>query len=364
MKTALIYGEFIPKSSTGIAYVNSMLETCLKKLGYEVTTIEEPRAKDYAKSLDKIVRKNFNIIEYIKLLNKLFKIDINDISFITISMGNLGLLKTLIIQSFLNIRSRRLYLYIHRGDLYIQYKSSIYKRILINLIIKKSFKVIFLSEIFKKKGIIKNLEQKTLVIPNSLNYDDSKISKKAFKNSIYFKKENAKVLKLLFCSNIQKGKGIKNIIKAVNIFNRKLLDYQIQLDIYGMRFEDIIKENKYIKYKGKLKTNERLSVMSKYDCLILASLTEGLPITLIECLSMGILFITTKVGAIDDLLVKDYPYICEHDIKSLINTLENFIKDFRHNKKLIDEIKFKNHDLFNKKYSYKHFEKNIKKFIY
>ena len=31
MKKALLYGEFIPESTTGIAYVNSLLEKSLKK---------------------------------------------------------------------------------------------------------------------------------------------------------------------------------------------------------------------------------------------------------------------------------------------------------------------------------------------
>ena len=51
--------------------------------------------------------------------------------------------------------------------------------------------------------------------------------------------------------------------------------------------------------------------MSSYDCLILPSFNEGLPLVLIECLSIGIPFITTKVGAIEDLLIKNYPYVCE-----------------------------------------------------
>ena len=58
MKTALIYGEFLPDSSTGIAYVNSTLDSSLNKVGYKVTRIIEPRTKDYSKSLNKIIKKS------------------------------------------------------------------------------------------------------------------------------------------------------------------------------------------------------------------------------------------------------------------------------------------------------------------
>ena len=364
MKTALIYGEFLPDSSTGIAYVNSTLDSSLNKVGYKVTRIIEPRTKDYSKSLNKIIKKNFNINEYIKLFFIFLNLKLNDISFITLSMGNLGLIKTLIIQFFLKIKSRRLYLYIHRGDLDSQYKKSFYKKSLIELIIKKSFKVIFLSEIFRIQGSIKNIEQKILVIENSLNYDDCEKASKIFKNRMIYKQRDKKILKLLFCGNIQKEKGIVNIIKAVNTLNRNLSDFKIELDIYGMRFEDLIKENDYISYKGRLKTDDRLSIMGQYDCLILASYTEGLPITLIECLSIGIPFITTNVGAIDDLLIKNYPYICKNDTKSIINNLENFIRDFRQNENLIKKVVTDNNVLFKNKYSYNNFEENIKKLIY
>ena len=279
-------------------------------------------------------------------------------------MGNLGLLKTLIIQFFLKIKSRRIYLYIHRGDLNSQYTKSLYKKTLIDLIIQKSFKVIFLSEIFRIQGSIKNMEQKILVIENALNYDDCEKASKIFKNRMIYQQRDNKILKLLFCGNIQKEKGIVNIINAVNTLNRDLSDFKIQLDIYGMRFEDLIKENDYISYKGKLKTADRLSVMGQYDCLILASYTEGLPITLIECLSIGIPFITTKVGAIDDLLIKHYPYICKNDTTSIIYNLENFIRDFRNNRNLIKKIVIDNNVLFKNKYNYNNFEENIKKLIY
>ena len=42
MKTAIIYGEFIGKSSTGIAYVNTNLKEVLKELGYEIKIADSP----------------------------------------------------------------------------------------------------------------------------------------------------------------------------------------------------------------------------------------------------------------------------------------------------------------------------------
>ena len=85
---------------------------------------------------------------------------------------------------------------------------------------------------------------------------------------------------------------------------------KIILDVYGIPFEKLDGFRNQIEYKGILNYKNRLEVMSQYDFLIIASRSEGMPMILIECLSIGLPFITTKVGAINDTLIQNYPYIC------------------------------------------------------
>lgn len=364
MKTALLYGEFKPTSSTGIAYMNSHLEKSLIKTGYRVTKIIEPRSNDYNNYKTKI-KKNINLFAFIKIFLLLISYENKDISFITISMGNLGLIKTFVIQSLLIRKSKRNYIYIHRGDLEDNYNKSLYKKILINLILKNAFKIIFLSEIFRRNNRIKSLNNKILIIPNALSRFDYKISRELFKTRNNKKNNNIKTINFLFCGNLQKEKGIFKVISAIKIINKNNINKcKIKLDIYGLKFENIKFKDEFIQYKGRLENNERLKTMSKYDCLILPSLTEGLPMTLIESLSIGLPFITTKVGAIEDLLIQNYPYICNFNIDSIKNKINSFINDFTNNKTLVNELISKNNELFLKKFKYTIFEKNIKKFIY
>ncbi len=160
-------------------------------------------------------------------------------------------------------------------------------------------------------------------------------------------------------------KGIFKVISAIKIINKNNINKcKIKLDIYGLKFENIKFKDEFIQYKGRLENNERLKTMSKYDCLILPSLTEGLPMTLIESMSIGLPFITTKVGAIEDLLIQNYPYICNFNIGSIKNKINSFINDFTNNKTLVNELISKNNELFLKKFKYSIFENNIKKFIY
>ena len=126
-----------------------------------------------------------------------------------------------------------------------------------------------------------------------------------------------------------------------------------------MKLEKINLEFDYVNYKGKLDTNTRLEHMSKYDCLLFASQNEGLPMILIESLSIGLPFITTKVGAIEDLLIKNYPYICKPTIKSIKNNINQFCFDITKNKNLLKKIAIENHKLFSDNFKYSIFEKNI-----
>ncbi len=363
MKKIIIYGEFIEESSTGIAYVNSNLYEALKKLGYKVEKIFEPRGRDYKKEKGK-VKKNINFRFFLKTIIKILKTENSNSSILTLSLNNLGLIKSLFLQLLLILKSRRIFLYIHRGDLYDHYKESIFKRLLIDIIFKNSFRVIFLSEIFIRQLPNSFNKEKFIIIPNSLNEYDCFIANKIYEKAINKHKENTKLVNVIYCSNIQKQKGIHKIIKAIKTINNQKNNYKINLDIYGIKFEDIDDESLYINYKGKLSTKRRLEVMSNYDFLVIASLTEGLPITLLECCSIGLPFLTTDVGAISDILFKNYPYICNKDLESIILNIKKIINDMRNNKDTIRTTIIQSNFLFKEKFKYRNFLKKINEYIY
>ena len=364
MKTAFIFGEFITKSTTGIAYINTNLKSALKELNFLVSTLDDPRSNDYLKSKG-LVKRNKNILIFIKLIIYITFSKKYNIAFLTISMGNLGLLKSLLIISILKLKTEELYLYIHRGDLEFHYNQSIYKRFLIILHLVYSSKIIVLSKLFTMDKSLRIFQKKVLIIPNSLSKEDSSISNNFFKkrNKILEEKYHQKIIKFIYSGNLQRAKGIHNIIKAIKIINQKKLNSLVQLDIYGMKFEEVDCADKNIVYKGKLNNANRLDVMSNYDFLITASKTEGLPITLIESMAIGLPFITTNVGAIDDLLIDNYPYITQIETSSIVEITELAIKDQLGDRKKIKAIMKSNKDLFDKQFNYSQFFNTLKKNI-
>ena len=362
MKRAFIYGEFISKSTTGIAYVNTNLKTALEDLKYFVNIIHEPRSNDYL-NYKNIIKKNNHIFEYIKIIFKILYSKKYNISYLTISMSYLGLLKSLLITYILKLKTIDLYLYVHRGDIDSHYRESFFKRILIYLHLLLSSKIILLSKNFIQENAFKQFQKKILIIPNSLSKYDSIHSNEIYQKKLkYFdEKEKKKIIKLIYSANIQSAKGIHEIIEAVKIINEKEKNFSVMLDIFGMKFEEIDTSHKNIDYKGKLSNADRLNIMSKYDLLILCSKTEGLPVTLIECMSIGLPFITTNVGAISDLLVNNYPYIIDTENFNIVKVIDLASKDCMESRNKFKKLIVLNKIMFDCQFKYNIFFNNLKK---
>ena len=112
MKRIIIYGEFLDQSTTGIAYVNDLLKEVFLTQNHRVLSLVEPRTKDYKKNKE-LVRKRFYIKDFFKLIFNILKIDKYDLAFITLSQGNIGIFKTILIGLLLKLKSQKLYIYIH-----------------------------------------------------------------------------------------------------------------------------------------------------------------------------------------------------------------------------------------------------------
>tara|TARA_Y100001978_G_scaffold25456_1_gene21812 strand:- start:1347 stop:2447 length:1101 start_codon:yes stop_codon:yes gene_type:complete len=360
MKKIIIYGEFLERSTTGIAYINSLLKQVLIDLDNEVTLLKEPRSKDYNQE-NGIVNKKFYLVDFIRIFIKTIFLRKKDLSFITISQSNLGLIKTLIISLILRIKTKKLYIYVHRGDLHINYENIFLRRFLINLLFRLSYKVIFLSSLISHKFKKSFYKKKFLIIPNSLNKNDTKKTNALYFKNFYKKTINSKgIYRVLYAGNLQPEKGLDSICSAIKIFNKNIPSKKITLDVYGIPFQKLIEIKDQIKYKGILNYENRLEVMSRYDFLIIASRSEGMPMILIECLAIGLPFITSKVGAIEDILINDYPYTCSPDSRSILKSIERIIYDIDNKQEKLKRIIALGHDLYINKFQFIQFYQNIK----
>jgi glycosyltransferase involved in cell wall biosynthesis len=178
--------------------------------------------------------------------------------------------------------------------------------------------------------IFKNIDYLFLEMKNIAN-NFSKINKNTFWFPNVRNKPNIKIeeknfsKKFVFISHVIKEKGIDEIVEV-----KKLLDDSYTIDIYGP-----LHDNKYtveyfknhgIAYNGKLKADEVLITLSKYDVLLLPSYKEGYPGIVIESYSIGIPIISTKLIGLKEI-VDEYKtgiLIEPKNVQELKNAIEYF----------------------------------------
>lgn len=116
----------------------------------------------------------------------------------------------------------------------------------------------------------------------------------------YLNKKKHTPLRLLFVGRLSRIKGVDEIIKAVES------EENIELTIVGDGeerdyLESLVKTSK-ISFRGALKPEQVKNEMIDSDILVMNSILEGKPMTIIEAMSYGMPIITTNVGGISELV--------------------------------------------------------------
>ena len=186
---------------------------------------------------------------------------------------------------------------IHVGDVDTVYnRISFFKRRSIKYLNRYCQKVVFLSENMKNDFIKEGLlEEKTIVLYNFHTF-----------NNLKFPKNSGNNLNLLFVGAIHREKGIVELLQALSQCS---LDYHLnvcgQLTDASIADEvDQLKESlgEKVTFWGYVKGDDKKSIFEFADILILPSYHEGLPLVIMEALGAGCSIISTKVGAIPEVL--------------------------------------------------------------
>jgi glycosyltransferase involved in cell wall biosynthesis len=125
------------------------------------------------------------------------------------------------------------------------------------------------------------------------------------------------------------SKGWKYVVEAFE--NQRNLEQDIQLMIYGRDFDKSV--NQYfnnpaypnIIYCG-FKKNAGTTVIPLLDAMILPSLSEGMPMSIIEALRAGVPVLATKVGGIPEMIIEDETGLfIERDAKDIADKINKIV---------------------------------------
>ena len=319
-RSLLFYGELPPEAIHGIACSN-MINLRLLESKFEIVIIQEKSTLS-SKGLMAAKKITGRVKDYWFILLKAFQKKF-EFFYLTFSISFMGGLKTLFsIICFRLFNKGKVILHIHRGDFIMWYNKNLSNRLLANMVIRLSEKIIVLSDI-QKTLFNKIFAKDVFVLHNTVEYE--------FENTLTEKENNH----FIYISNYLHEKGIFDLL---DVFSKLLTKYpDITLHTYGAFPTTEIKE-KILRYRNSnisigevIKGEEKFVILQGADCLILPSFNEGEPLVLLEAMSVGTLVISTNVGLIPEMLGSDYPFLSiPGDKASLEKKIIQFINSGNH----------------------------------
>ena len=136
------------------------------------------------------------------------------------------------------------------------------------------------------------------------------------KNEIIYNYEKSQgdKLNVLFLSRVQDLKGIDELVEAIILLHQSSLGKDFNFTIAGHEsvkgYIDYLKnkliinniDQSYFKFTGRVDGEEKFKLFAENDIYILPSYTEGCPNSVLEALSSGLFCITSRAGALPEII--------------------------------------------------------------
>ena len=188
---------------------------------------------------------------------------------------------------------------------------------------------------------VKRLDRLFLVSPHMLNFAKFKsIASKKLRvivNGIEDLESSSNwnatggTINLLFVGRLSFEKGILELVESVAKIRNSGGNVALSIMGEGPLRETIVAKVKELKLQDSIHllgyVENPSNSMGNYDALVINSVTEGVPITLLESMRAGLPVVTTDVGGISYVLGKTYPFICcEASGKSVEEKINQYIR--------------------------------------
>lgn len=212
-----------------------------------------------------------------------------------LSLSRLSLIRDYPLIILARLLRKKMVIHIHGGELLIEKKSSFWFNRILKSILSGRNPVVVLSPLekeilFKKSGC--NI---IFILPNCIEIKEAQEFLRTY--------EKTEVIRLLFLGRISVTKGIEYIYKALKSLKKQGADFKFFIAGVGpdqtkyiQKFKDLLGDD--FEYKGIVSGYQKSELLKNCDVYLLPSFHEGLPMSLIESMSFGLVPVTTDVGSI------------------------------------------------------------------
>ncbi len=226
-------------------------------------------------------------------------------------------------------RNRKILVHVHGGLFLTAPKIPFYLKSIMSWVFRQEVPFIVLSD-WEKDVLTRRFgAQNVTSLPNCVDLQDAK----AFAEAKQFHDET-KPLLIGYLGRIEPNKGMTELLVAAQRLKKEGCPFQLVIagkeqteGEYLPKFSQRLAEN--FKYAGLVSGKTKCEFIRSLDVFVLPTYFEGLPMSLIECMSYGVTPVVTPVGSIPEV-VKDGVngiFIKSHDSESIVDAVKKLNED-------------------------------------
>lgn len=193
--------------------------------------------------------------------------------------------------------------YVRGSDIYT--RSGLFKKTIGRFVLKRSNRVIALTNDMKKE-ILKIVDRKdVIVVPNGIEISKFNLNRDNCRRELNIQ-ENKKII--LFVGRLIEIKGVEYLIRAMKEILKDIPDAKLMIIGDGENEKNLknlsvnLGVEEKIDFIGKVPNDKIPVYMKAADVFVLPSLSEGFPVTLLEAMAAGLPILATKVGGIPEII--------------------------------------------------------------
>ena len=221
---------------------------------------------------------------------------------------------------------RKIVIHLHGGEFLQEKKPSKFLHFALSKVLSGKDPKIVLSPLEKEIVEAKFNAVHVFVLPNSIDLTAA--------GSFSRNGQAGSSPRLLFIGRVDKNKGIEYIYQALKMLKDKGVPFKFSMAGAGPERDEYVQKfsaslNSHFEYKGVVSGKEKEDLFKESNIFLLPSMYEGLPISLIETMSFGIVPVVTNVGSIGTLVKPGETgiFVNKHSARDIAESIEKLLNN-------------------------------------